>query len=212
MTSFPGVYRSVSVLVLTTSLYIPAAAGAETPPAYSLEQRYFNGRPADPNPIAKIYVSGDWHRTEVYVDGKLRSITISRPDRNVVYLISESDRTYVERPFEELRAQGWSPGFSLAEYQEKARKGRLALTSLGSETVNGQACEKYAIAYGKGPSQHVSSHFWVSASTGLPVQWKSVLVGDSTSRIEWSNLTVAPPPAELFELPRSYRKVRGAQD
>ena len=209
MRSFPAIYRSLGILVLAASVHISAAARAETPPAYSLEQRHFYGQPDDPNPIAKIYVSGDWHRLETYLDGKLRSIEISRPDRNVVYLISESDRTYMERPFKELRSQGWSPsgGFSLAEYQEKARKGRLTLTSLGSETVNGQVCEKYAIAYGNSPPRHVQSHFWVSASTGLPVLWKSELFRDGKGRIEWSNLKVAPQPVELFEPPGSHRKV-----
>jgi hypothetical protein len=201
MTSFRAVYWGVGLLVLAASLHISAAAGAETPPAYAFERRYFYGQPDDPNPIAKIYVSGDWHRLENYVDGKLRWVQISRPDRNVVYLIVESDRTYKETPFEELRAQGWSPGggFSLAGYQERAQKGKLVLTLLGSETVKGQVCEKYSIDYRKGLAPF---YFWVSSATGLPV-----LYTYEKTRIEWSNLNIGPQPRELFEPPRGYRKV-----
>ncbi len=182
-------------------------AAAETPRAYSMEQRHFFGQPGDPSPIVRIYVSGDWRRSEVHMDGKLRSIEIARPDRSVVYVIDGSDRTYVEEPLEGLRAKGWSPsgGFSLADYQENARKGKSTVTPLGSETVSGQACAKYEIAYGKSPPQF---HFWVSASTGLPVLWKIVLPRDSQTRIEWSNLKVASQPAELFEPPRGYGKVQ----
>jgi hypothetical protein len=70
------------------------------------------------------------------------------------------------------------------------------------------ACEKYAIVYGKSPPGQVQAHFWVSARTGLPVLWRSELFRDSKARIKWSNLKVAPQPAELFEPPRSYSKVR----
>ena len=181
-------------------------AAAEAPRAYSLEQRHFFGQPDDPNPIVRIYVSGAWRRSEVHMDGKLQHIEITRPDRNVVYLVDGSDRTYIERPFEELRAKGWSSsgGFSLADYQENARKGRSTLTRLGAETINGQACEKYEIAYGK-LSQ---LHFWVSVRTGLPVLHRFVLPRDLKARIEWSNLKVGPQPAALFEPPRGYGKVQ----
>ena len=201
MTSLPGGGRHIGLLVLAASLHLAASARAETPHAYSLEARYFYGQPDDPSPVARIYVSGDWHRVEVYADGKLRSTEIGRPDRNAVYLIDESRRTYVEKSFEELRASGWSPRGhpSLEEYREKAQKGKLVLTPLGSETINGQVCEKYSITYVKG----VQFHFWVSTTTGF-----SVLQTIGSSRIEWSNLKVAPQPAALFEPPRGYRKVR----
>ena len=204
MPSFPSVDRCFGLIVLAASLHLATAARAETPHAYSLEGRYFFGQPEDPNPIVKIYVSGDRHRVESYFDGKLRQIKIVRPDRRVLYLTSESPRTYEERSFEKLGIARWPEGdrghSSLEEYRAREREGKLVLTPMGSETINGQACEKYSIAFNK----HVVFHLWVSTATGFPVL--RTMPG-SSARVEWSNLKVAPQPAGLFEPPRGYRKV-----
>jgi hypothetical protein len=192
-------------VLLAASLHVAGSAPPEPPRDYSLEARYFHGQPDDPSPVTKIYVSGEWHRLETYVDGALRSTEISRPDRKVVYVISEALRTYQETSFDALKAGGWSPRGhpSVAEYREKAQKGTLVLTSLGSETVNGQACAKYSITYPNGGAQF---HFWVSAATGLPVV--QVIQTRGKSRIEWSQPKVGPQPGALFELPPGYRKVQ----
>ena len=192
-------------LLVVVSMSLASWASAETPGAYSLQGRYFYGQPDDPNPVTKIYVSGDWHRVEAYVDGKLRSIQISRPDRNLVYVVNEPRRTYEETSFAELKAAGWSPRGhpSIEEYREEAQKGKLVLTPLGSEPINGQDCAKFSITYGKGPPQFL---FWVSAATGLPVL--QTIQRSRNSRIEWSDLKVGPQPAVLFESPQGYKKLR----
>jgi hypothetical protein len=177
-----------------------AAPPVPQPNAYSLEQRHFNGQPDDPNPVARIYVSGQKYRTEVYVDGKLRSITISRPDRDVVYSISAADNEYSEQSFEELRSRGFSARghFSLEEFEDKAKQGKLVLTRVGSETVLGQACVKYSISQGQGV---LLSDFWVATPSGFPVRYRL-----SGSRIEWSTPRLGPQPDKLFELPPGVRK------
>ena len=190
--------RIIQVLVaLVACLYVPGLVHAEMPLAYRLEERLFYERPADPNPVAKVYVSGDRVRREVYVDGKLTKTLIARPDRSLVYLINDSQRSYEQATFDARRDA--PPHRRLAVYQEQAREGILALASLGRETINGLPCEKYAITYGTGPPQF---HLWISTSTQLPV-----LKTTGALRVEWTNLRVAPQPAELFQPPPDYRKL-----
>lgn len=201
----------LTVLVLLAAAPGPAVSPSAggSPREYSVEIRsYFAGAPGPGGftGVTKVFVGGpDRTRLEGYDEaGQLLSIAVHRLDRNAVYTIRTSERTYREQPASELMAAGDVPvPFTLASYQDKVRRGVVTLSPDGHDTVAGQPCDKYTIVYTRVPAAK-AMHLWVSTLTGLTVQYA---LGDGLrTRKEWTNLRIGPQPASLFEVPAGYKK------
>jgi hypothetical protein len=135
---------------------------------------------------SKVYVDGGKIRAETTI-GPAHIISIVRPDKNVVYMLMPAQKMYAENPIGD--AKDW-----LTQASGKNTKREL----LGTETVQGQRCDKYRVS-----SEHGAVFFWINKDTNTPVQLESA---DKIMRMEWRNVQVGPQPASLFEPPADYTK------
>ena len=83
-----------------------------------------------------------------------------------------------------------------------ALAGELERTSLGMETINGQQTEKFQVTYTE-DKKTMSVYQWIKDGQ-IPVKVEAV---DGSWSMEYQNLKVGPPPADLFEPPAGYEKM-----
>lgn len=139
----------------------------------------------------RLYVDVGKTRTEmdlpVMVPGQaaMQLVTIARLDEGRVYLLYPADRVYEEKPLDQLDLQ-------LASTMDAGGTGTL----LGTETVDGQMCEKYEMSSKGGPV-----YVWTTEGQGLPVK---LMPEDGSAVVRFRNVRPGPQPAALFELPAGY--------
>jgi hypothetical protein len=171
--------------LLVAVLALPSIAGAQEflQGHYSAEQLIISN---DHTRTSKVYVDGGKMRAEMTI-GPARIISIVRPDKDVVYMLMPAQKMYVENPLGDAKDL-------FAQASGKNTKREL----LGSETIQGQRCDKYRVS-----SEHGTVFFWMNKETNTPVQLEA---GDKSVRMEWRNVQVGPQPASLFEPPTDYAK------
>ena len=136
---------------------------------------------------AKIFVAKDKIRMEMP-----GSIMIIRSDKKVSWMIMPSEKMYMEQPIDMSKAPKTAKEFA----------GELERTSLGMETINGQQTEKFQVTYTE-DKKTMSVYQWIKDGQ-IPVKVEAV---DGSWSMEYQNLKVGPPPADLFEPPAGYEKM-----
>ncbi len=135
----------------------------------------------------KVFVTKDKMRIEM-----MGSITISRADRRVVWMLMPEDKTYMEMS---LKPQ------DIVMTGEKTQD-EVSRRLIATETIDGKISDKYEIEYAvKGNNSSV--FVWLVKNLNLPV--KSAATDGSWS-VEYKNIVVAKQPASLFEIPAGYKK------
>ncbi len=138
-------------------------------------------------------------------DGKIRrevtegkpGILISRPDKNVVWMVNPVNKTYVELPGIGDEAA------ALSEAQSAAKKlGDRKL--VGEESINGYACDKYAFVFND--KALGTQYQWVSKKFKIPIKLESEGARFQMSR-EYKNIKEESVPDSLFDLPAGFTKV-----
>jgi hypothetical protein len=139
--------------------------------------------PGEKEGRGKIYMQGNKMRMEPETaDGK--AVTISRPDKKVVWILMEEEKMYMEQAYrEDPRTQGWTPA---REAQSKF---------VGNETVSGLPCKKYKAA---GREQV----YWISEQIAFPVKMQ-----DPDGTMLLKNIKIGKLPGSLFEIPSGYEKL-----
>jgi Domain of unknown function (DUF4412) len=134
----------------------------------------------------KIFVKGDKVREETTGEDQTQ-VMIVRPDKNVTWMITPEEKTYMEMPyrstdkmFEEWTAQ-----------KEKNAK------FLGEETISGMPCKKYETI--EDEEKTVS---WISRQFSFPIK-----IEDSDETLEYKNIKLGGVDDSLFELPAGYEKM-----
>ena len=136
---------------------------------------------------AKVFVSGEKSRMEVP-----ESISISRVDKKVVWILMPSQKMYMEQAFDPKKMMAAS---------EKV-EGELERTPLGKDTVDGKTADKYKVTYEvEGIKNEMFQ--WTESGSDLPL--KSAALDDSWS-VEYRNIKTGPQPDSLFEVPSDYKK------
>ncbi len=136
----------------------------------------------------KIYIAKDKTRMEMG-----DSISISRMDKKVVWILMPVDKVYMEQPFDPKQAAPTSD----TKGSEIERK------LVGQDTIDGKKADKYQVTY-KSPAGTVEKMFqWTVAGIEVPVKMAAV---DNSWTMEYKNINTGKQPDSLFEVPAGYQK------
>lgn len=135
----------------------------------------------------KVYVSGE--KTRMDMQG---NPMIIRNDKKISWILMPTEKMYMEHPVNVSTA----PKTSIAFDNETER------TSLGMDTVDGQQAEKFQVTY-MDEGKAVSVYQWI-VNQAIPIKIEAL---DGSFGMEYKNLSVAPQPADLFEIPADYTKM-----
>jgi len=135
----------------------------------------------------KIFVSQDRVRMEIP-----ESISITRMDKKVVWILMPSGKMYMEQPFD--------PGKVVA-FTEKI-KGEIERKLLGQETIDGRMTDKYEVVYNAYGNTETMFQ-WMAEDLNIPVK---TAAADNSWTTEYKNIKTGNQPDELFEVPADYQK------
>lgn len=171
-------------LVLMTALLVGTMAVAAAFQGFSADIVSAHGKQTMQG---KIFVAGDKMRFET-----AGVVSITRMDKRVVWMLMPSEKMYMEQPF---RPENVVPS-------SEPVAGEVERTLLGTETVNGQAANKYRITVQTDGKRH-SFLQWLAVDSLLPLR---TAAEDGSWWQEFRNIKEGVPDAALFELPAGYKK------
>ncbi len=129
---------------------------------------------------SKILMKGKAFRIE-----NPMAVTISRPDKGLVWVIMENQKMYMEQPYsQENQVSQWKPGM-----KETADK-------VGKETISGLTCTKYKVKSNEG-----AVYYWISDKIDFPVKMEG-----PSGEMVLKNIKIGNVSSKLFELPKGYSK------
>lgn len=136
---------------------------------------------------AKVFMSGEKSRMETP-----GSVSISRMDKKVMWLLMPDQKMYMEQAFDPSKMMASS---------EKV-EGELERTPLGKDTVDGRVTDKYKVTY---EIQGIRNEMyqWIESGSNFPIKTASL---DGSWSAEYKNIKTGPQPDSLFEVPAGYKK------
>jgi hypothetical protein len=177
--------NSVKLISLVTGVFIFFSATIVLAEDFSADMinttgsRIFRG---------KIFVSQDKIRMETP-----ESITISRIDRMVVWILMPQEKMYMEQSFDPSKVVATS---------EKVN-GEIERTLIGQEIIDGKMTKKYQIVYNQNGKRETMFQ-WIADGLKIPVK---VAAGDNSWTMEYKNIKTGKQPDALFEVPADYQKL-----
>lgn len=138
-----------------------------------------------PKMTGKIFVKGQKTRMEI-----AGSISITRLDKGIVWVLMPAQKMYMERPL--------SPQSAAVTADSNEAKSVL----IGTETIDGKGVEKYKIDT-VSSGQAVSFYHWLMKGSKIPVKVAAV---DNSWFQEYKNIVTVSPDDSLFEIPQGYKK------
>jgi hypothetical protein len=176
---------------------------------FALSAFAWAGAPAFKNFSADIVTTshGETHTSKIYSkDGKSRievsgqgneMITISRPDKKVVWMLMLESKTYMEMPLNKQRSAILS---QLSDPDVKSEK-----TFIGNETVEGHPAKKYHVTVVIDGKKEASGYVWEATDmNNFPIKHQSE---DKQTTTIWKNIKTGGVPDSIFELPAGYKKM-----
>lgn len=143
----------------------------------------------------KMFKGKDKTRMESNVQG-MESVTIVRMDLKKMYMLMPAQKMVMEMPMNDSMV----PDMAIP-------KGDVKWEKLGSETVNGMACDKYKVtATYEGKT---SDMIYFLDSKGYPARTEITTQGQTVT-VDYKNWSNGEPDAALFEVPADYNKMPGA--
>lgn len=143
---------------------------------------------------SKMFKDKDKTRVETSMPG-MESVSIVRQDLKKMYTLMPGQKMYMEMDLNPAMA---APDLT-------APKGDMKWEKLGSETVNGTACDKYKVtATVDGKS---SEMIYFLDSKGYPVRTE-MSAGGQTMSVDYKNWKEGSQEAALFEIPAGYNKMQ----
>ena len=137
---------------------------------------------------AKIYASGNKSRME-----SAGAITISRMDKNIVWILMPTEKMYMEQPVNPRTA---------ASVQEKVN-GEIERSTEGTETINGVKTTKYRITV-ETQGRRESIFQWIDEAMRFPIKTAAI---DGSWSSEFRNISRKAQDPQLFEIPAGYTKM-----
>jgi len=144
----------------------------------------------------KTYVKGSKSRMEI-TEGPQKSITIVRGDKETVWVLDPTRKTYMEMA---NLGSAFAPGPEAEKKLEELGERKL----VGKETVNGYLCDKYDFVY-KDKSLGTQTH-WMSRKLGVMIKMEHKNP-DYPMSMELKNIKRGGVSDSLFELPAGYKKL-----
>jgi hypothetical protein len=184
-----------AVAGVVISIFLCAGVWAATP--------YLNNFSADVVSTSH----GETHTSKVYSkDGKSRMeanaggremISISRPDKRVVWMLMPASRTYMEMPYNMQRKDLSS---QLNDPNVKPEK-----KFIGDETVDGHPTKKYHVTVIMNGDREASGYIWEATDmNNFPIKHQSE---DGEITTVWKNIKFGGVSDSVFEIPAGYRKM-----
>lgn len=136
----------------------------------------------------KAYVTDNAARIEMPGMGA----SITRMDARKVIVIMDSERMYMEQPFDPRTA---------ASMRDKV-EGEVERTLLGAETIDGRPTKKYSVIT-ESMGRREDMLQWIDDATGIPLKTSAA---NGEWMVEYKNLKTGPQDPELFEVPAGYKK------
>ncbi len=145
---------------------------------------------------SRVYFKNGNKRMEMNMRGK-ESVSITRPDKKLVWMLMPSDKVYIELPFDiktkDLTAKINDPDL-------KAEK-----EFLGNETVEGHSAKKYRLISLRENKKEKSGYIWEATDLNnfiIKYQDKS-----KQHTMVWKNIRTGSISDSLFEVPSGYKKM-----
>jgi hypothetical protein len=135
----------------------------------------------------KIFINKDKIRMET-----AESITITRLDKKVVWMLMPKDKMYMEQPVDTSKTVATSEKIS----NEIERK------LISREMIDGRMADKYQVVYNAN-GKRVAIFQWIVAGLKIPVKTAAV---DGSWTMEYKNIKTGKQPDSLFEVPGDYQK------
>ncbi len=135
----------------------------------------------------KVFVAKDKIRIEM-----MGSVTISRQDKNVMWMLMPQERMYMELP---LRPE------DIVMTGDKI-EGEISRRLIGTEVVDGKKADKYEVIYAL-QGKNVRSFVWLTQGLNFPIKSAAA---DGSWMVEYKNMVTGKQPASLFEIPQGYQK------
>jgi negative regulator of sigma E activity len=143
----------------------------------------------------KIYVKAQKTRMDMNMMGR-QTQTITRLDKHTVWVVNPGEGFYMEMPI--------NPGSPEMFQDDKALEQYATKKKVGTETVNGQVCDKFDITYHDSNLGKMTA--WVSQKLNFPIKMiQKGPYGEST--VEYHNIQVGKVDDNLFELPAGLQKM-----
>jgi len=136
---------------------------------------------------AKVFMSGEKSRMETP-----GSISISRMDKKVMWILMPEQKMYMEQAFDPSKMMVSSGKV----------EGELERTPLGKDTVGGRVADKYKVTY-EIQGMKNEMYQWIESGSSFPLKTASI---DGSWSAEYRNIKTGPQPDSLFELPAGYKK------
>jgi hypothetical protein len=131
--------------------------------------------------------------------GMDQNVTISRPDKNLDYLVLPGMQSYIEMPTPKGNRAPTNSDF------------KVETTEIGKEPVDGHPCvkNKYVVTDNEGV-KHTSTVWNASDLNKFPVKIQTTENGDEVVML-FKNVSLAKPAATTFEVPAGYTKYDSMQ-
>ena len=143
---------------------------------------------------SRVYMHGNLYRMEMEQQGQ-KSIVIMRYDRQVMWILTPSQNTYMEMALQ--------TGRSMIEAAQDPNT-RMERQPLGQEKVGPYNCQKYRVRVTSSGNTWTGIQWTAPELKNFMVKW----LDESTNTvIEYQNISLTPPDPGLFELPSGYRKM-----
>jgi hypothetical protein len=134
----------------------------------------------------KIFMSGDKTRMETP-----ESISITRMDKKVVWILMPKEKMYMEQAFNPAKAPATSEKVS----------GEIERKALGQEVIDGKKADKFLVVYTQNRRKE-SMYQWIAKGIAMPVKMAAV---DNSWMVEYKNIKTGKQPDSLFEIPAGYQ-------
>jgi hypothetical protein len=186
-----------SSLLITTAFLAEAQtkaipfAGAPTQYSVDVVTTRKSGTPL----LIRMYVDGAKRRTEQETNnGGL--VVILRGDVHMMYTVLVARKLYRVSSFDPKLIEPF-------DVTQLAQEIGVTREKVGTETINGEACDKYHYSSDTGKEKGSTSGFvWISQSTHLPVKSETAM-----ATTVWQNLKVGPQEFSLFLPPTDFKPI-----
>lgn len=132
----------------------------------------------------KVYMQGNKMRMEMGESADEKAVTITRPDKKVMWILMPEEKMYMEQAYQEdPKMKEWTP-------QQEAQS-----KLIGNEKVSGLDCKKYQV-------QGREVFYWISEKISFPVKTQ-----DPEGTMLLKNIQVGKVSGDLFEVPPGFEKV-----
>jgi hypothetical protein len=184
-----------SLVVVVVSLFLCSAAWAARPVFSNFSADVVTTSHGSTH-TSKVYSKDGRSRMEMRGEGR-EMITITRPDKDVVWMLMPATRTYMEMPFNRKRA-GISSQMSDPAVQTDKK-------FIANETVEGHPAKKYHVTVITDGRKEASGFLWEATDmNNFPVKHQTE---DGETTTVWKNVKRGGVSDSLFELPAGYRKM-----